>query len=157
MTVDGNTTLSRRRIAVAMLTVASTGCLNSPRSEQESRLEVVSVSDDGPVASASVHVDPGILPGLGSLVFTLQLKQHESEWQGSRITLAPPEGNNDSKTGHGDSKAYTPDMDRVSLENSLRVPGTYRVEIVQPNSIEGETVFTQSEIVVDQKTSDTNS
>lgn len=140
-----------------MLTVASTGCLNSPRSDQESGLEVVSVSDDGPVASASVHVDPGILPGLGSLVFTLQLKQHKSEWQGSRITLAPPKGNDDSKTGNGDSKEYTPDMNEVSLENSVRVPGTYRVEIVQPNSIEGGTLFTQSEIVVNQKTSDTNS
>lgn len=159
VTVDENTVLSRRGVGVAVVTVASTGCLDSRRSEQESRLEVVSVSDDGPVASASVHVDPGILPGLGSLVFAIQLNQHEPEWQGSRITLTPPEGNDDSKTGSGDSKEYTPDMREVSLENELQVPGKYTVGIVTPDSIEGGTVYTQSEIVVNRnpETADTNS
>jgi hypothetical protein len=159
MTVDENTVLSRRGVGVGVVTVASTGCLNARRSARESRLEVVSVSDDGPVASASVHVDPGILPGLGSLVFAIRLRQHESEWQGSRITLVPPEGNGDSKTGNGDSKEYTPDMREVSLENELRVSGTYAVNIVTPNPIEGGTVHTQSEVVVNRKTgtTDTNS
>jgi hypothetical protein len=149
---DVNTILSRRGIGVGIVAVTSTGCLGSLRSEQESGLKVVSVSDEGPVASASVHVDPGILPGLGSLVFAIQLRQHESEWQGSKITLTPPERNDDSKTGNGDSKEYTPDMREISLENELRVPGRYTVGIVTPNPIEGRTVYTQSEIVVSRKT-----
>ncbi|WP_144925199.1 hypothetical protein [Halorubrum salsamenti] len=154
MTGDESTILSRRGIGVGVVAVASTGCLGSLRSEQESEFEVVSVSDEGPVASASVYVDPGILPGLGSLVFAIQLRQHESEWQGSRITLTPPEGNDNSKTGSGESKEYTPDMREVSLENELQVPGRYTVGIVTPNPIEGGTVYTQSEIVVNRKTSD---
>ena len=145
VTVHENATLSRRGVGVAALTVASTGCLGSRRSEKESRLEVVSVSAEGPVDSASVHVDPGILPRLGPLVFAIQLKRHDSEWQGSRISLSPPEGN-------GDSKEYTPDMTEVSLENERRIPGTYTVGIRNPNPIEGATVYTQSEIVVEQKT-----
>ncbi|MEZ3170441.1 hypothetical protein ABNG03_07395 [Halorubrum sp. RMP-47] len=141
MTADTNITVSRRGIGVAALAVASSGCLGSQSTKRESALEVISVSDEGPVASASVHIEPGVLPRLGSLVFTLRLKDHESEWEGSRIRLAPPEGD-------GESKEYTPEMTEVSLETAPRVPGTYSVGIVTPNPIEGGTVFTQSEIVV---------
>ena len=126
-----------------MVSVASAGCLSSRGSEEESAFEAVSVSDDGPVASVSLRVDPGLLPRTGPLVFAIRLKEHESAWQGSRIRLTPPEGN-------GDSKKYAPEMTAVSLENERRVPGTYRVGIVQPDPVEGGTVYTQSEIVVER-------
>ncbi|MFW6318528.1 MAG: hypothetical protein ACOC06_08695 [Halorubrum sp.] len=149
---DPGTTLTRRGVGVAVVSAASTGCLGSRGSERESALEVASVSDDGPVASASVHVDPGVLPRMGSLVFAIRLKEHNSEWQGPRIALTPPQGN-------GDSKEYTPDMTDVSLENERRVPGTYAVSIVRPNPIEGRRADTRSEIVVTRKaeTNDTDS
>ena len=82
---------------------------------------------------------------MGSLVFAIRLKEHESEWQSPRIALTPPEGT-------GDSKEYTPDMTEVSLKNERRVPGTYAVSIVQPNPIEGRRADTRSEIVVNRKT-----
>ncbi len=138
--------VSRRGVGVAALAVASSGCLGYPPDKRESALEVVSVSDEGPVASASVHVDPGILPRLGPLVFRIQLKEHEPEWQGSVIKLWPPEGN-------PDSEEYTPDLEAVSLENAHRAPGTYRVSIMTPNSIEGGTAFASAEIVVERKPS----